>query len=265
MSVRIYLSGNPVHDYVLTAMHEQVPGSKLCDKYEVSDVAVVYGVYKPAIHSSYFRGSVIAMQQYHGKKVIVIDSGYVHRGDEKDSYYSVGLNDINGFGDHKNKDCPSDRWDALGVKLEPMKELDDRNINVLLCGQVPWDASLRRINYIEWLHQTIASCQKREDYNLSYRPHPKFQYEIPGVVISADKTIEQALRKNEVVMAYNSNSLVDGLIAGCRSFAFGPGSMIHKDVVDEGGDKRKQWANDLAYAQWRPDEMGEAFTRMVDE
>ena len=249
MSVRIYLDGNPVHDYVLKAMHEQVPGSKLCREYEESDVAVVFGVYKAAIKASYFRASVIARQQLKDRKVIVIDSGYVKRGDDKDSYYSVGLDGINGYGDHKNIGCPSDRWDALGVELKPMKEKGDH----LICGQVPWDASLSGVNYIEWLYKAIDKYGEHG----RYRPHPLFDYKVSGVKRSTETTIEEALEQARYVVAYNSNSLVDGYINGCAPLP-GGFSMINR-MVD-----RQQWANNLAYAQWRPDEMGEAFRRMTN-
>jgi hypothetical protein len=269
VSVRIYLSGNPVHDYVLKAMHEQVSGSKLCDKYEVSDVAVVFGTYKPAIKNSYFRGAVIAKQKYYGKKVIVIDSGYVKRGDGIDSYYSVALNDINGFGDHKNKNSPSDRWESLGREIKPSKH----DGYVLLCGQVPWDASVRRINYIEWLNTTAIALNDEFNGNVIYRPHPLSgsSANVPGVKKCMSASIEESLYGAASVVAYNSNSLVDGVIEGVHAFALGEGHMVpnvsSSSITSEyemfSVKEREQWAFNLAYAQWHPSEMGLAFERLT--
>ena len=267
MSVRVYRSGNPVHDYVLGAMCEQI-GADLYDRYEASDVAVVFGVYKAAVQLSYLRGEVIARQKILGKKTIVIDSGYVRRGDAKDSYYSVGLNGLNGRADHRNKNCPSDRWDALGVELQPWRD----GQYVLVCGQVPWDANVQHINYLEWVYNAIAEIKANTERDIMFRPHPKAPLEIRGVLPSTGKAIADDLAGAYLTVALNSNSLVDSVIAGVPVFGADSGNMV-KDMYDSQflsvavknpyKPDRTRWAYNLAYTQWRPDEMGEAFRRLT--
>jgi hypothetical protein len=53
--VRVYLSGNPVHDRVLEAFYEGCPEEKKIIKnwrYEPADIAVVFGIYKSKVPQS---------------------------------------------------------------------------------------------------------------------------------------------------------------------------------------------------------------------
>ena len=252
-----------MHDYVLESLANQVGGA-ICKEYKESDIAVVFGVYKPGVRQSLFRGSVIAQQRIARKKTMVIDSGYVKRGNEIDSYYSIALEDINGFGVRYNWNSPPDRWDALGVELMPFVDKPQ----ILLCGQVPWDASVRRIDYIDWLYKTAHELPQDRTV---FRPHPLAQFpeSLPGLRTSTERDIEKDIEEFGIVAAYNSNALVDAVINGRKALALGTGHMVSEVSVaspDEPHPKeatRQQWAYDLAYAQWRPDEMGEAFEGLV--
>jgi len=262
--VRVYLSGNPVHDLVLKAFYEGCPEEKelVSDfDYKPSDMAVVFGVFKSRVKQSWPRGQVIQQQRNDKLGVIVLETGYVNRGDGKNHHYAAGFNGLNGRADFRNKKMPDDRWKKLGVVLEPYKGGD----NILLCGQVPWDASVDHHDHLKWLKMAGSFLQKISERKVVFRPHPLAPIvPIYGCEYSQGKPLSEDLLNAYTVVTFNSNTGVDGLIAGKPVFAFDEGSMCgdlaNRNMLyvdDPKRPSREQWAHDLAYTQWTPDEMGE--------
>jgi hypothetical protein len=75
-------------------------------------------------------------------------------------------------------------------------------------------------------------------------------------------SIEEAVRGAAVTVTINSNSGVDSVIAGTPVVNFDHGSMVWdlamKDLTQLNNPPtpdRSQWAADLAYAQWLPEEI----------
>lgn len=119
MSVSVYLSGDPVHDRVLEAFYEGCPVEKQFVrgfKYEPSDLAVIFGVFKSKIPKSFPRGKVFQRQRENNQDVIVLETGYVNRGDGENHHYAVGFNGLNGRADFKNKGMTDSRWSMLDRK-----------------------------------------------------------------------------------------------------------------------------------------------------
>lgn len=244
------------HNSVLTSFYAGLLASGVdafrepVDRYRPCDVAVVFGVAKHAVPASRHRGSIIELHEKLSKPVIVIDSGYVKR----DKYFMVGLNGLNGRADFKNQSCPSDRWESLGVELRPWRE--DGGY-VLVCGQIPWDASVQDTNHQAWCHDTINRLGQTTTKEIKFRPHPKFA---PVPLPPLDDELSGA----HAVVTYSSNSAVDAALAGVPVFADDIGSMawpianksfawIDAPVKPD----RQQWANNLAYTQWTRQEMQE--------
>ena len=95
--IRVYLSGNKVHDAVLKAFFDGVDGEKQIVKnwyYVPSDVAVIFGVYKSRVAASHARGEINQQQREKNLNVIVLESGYVNRGDGQNHHYAAGWNEI---------------------------------------------------------------------------------------------------------------------------------------------------------------------------
>ena len=89
--IRVYLSGNEVHDRVLSAFAEGCNADLISDwKYEPSEVAVVFGVHKSKIKASWPRGKIIAQQREKNLDVIVLETGYINRGDGDNHHYAAG-------------------------------------------------------------------------------------------------------------------------------------------------------------------------------
>jgi hypothetical protein len=222
----------------------------------------VFGVFKPRVKQSYARAKIIKQQRKAGKDVIVLETGYVNRGDGPNDYYAAGWNGLNGRADFKNKGMGSARWEGLGVKMAPPTQGED----IILCGQVPWDASVVNVNIVDWLNEVSLWLSTVTSRKVVYRPHPKAKEhpkEVAGAETSA-AALQEDLDRAFCVVTYNSNAAVLAVLAGVPATAEDKGSMaslvtgdrrqiLHPPHPTEG--VRQQWANDLAYAQWNLDEM----------
>src|SRR5690348_1754408 len=130
--IRVYLSGDPVHDRVLKAFYDGVTAEKkLVEefKYEPSEIAMILGVYKSKVRKSWPRGNVFRQQRKNNKDVIVLETGYVNRGDGENHHYAAGFNGLNGRADFRNKSMDPSRWEKLGVQLKPYR----RGEHIILC------------------------------------------------------------------------------------------------------------------------------------
>lgn len=268
--IRFYQSQYPAENYVIQALYEGCPHEKelthLAD-YEPSDLAVIMGVYKRFIPASYARGHVIAQQKKNGFDCLILETGYINRGDGPTNHYALGWNGLNGRAEFHNKNSPPRRAASLGVTLKPWRDGD----YVLLVGQVPWDASVDFTDHRRWLEEAAHNIRALTGREIVFRPHPKADLPpIEGCRYSKGP-LEQDLLNAHCVVTFNSNTGVDAVLNGVPVFAFDKGSMVYP-VANKSWLKlesplkpdRQQWLNDLCYAQWTPDEMrsGEAWAHI---
>jgi hypothetical protein len=267
--VRVYLSGNAVHDRVLKAFADGCKGQLVEGwKYEPSQVAVIFGVYKSRVPISFPRGQIFQRQRGQNLDVIVLETGYINRGDGEAHHYAAGFNGLNGRADFRNRDMPSDRAEKLGVQLKPYRE----GSKVILCGQVPWDASVEGSDHLTWLQATAERLQAYSKRPVVFRPHPlaRNAYKPLGIPVSTVHFSED-LKDAHAVVTFNSNSGVESIIDGVPVFAGDHGSMcwelanktlIRIDVPNR--PSREQWLSDLCYAQWNLEELrsGEAWEHL---
>jgi len=265
--IRTYLSDSEQENYVLEAFNQGCNGALArLDDYQPSDVAVVMGVYKKAIPRSFARGNVIAEQRARKLRTIILETGYINRGDGPENHYAAGWNGLNGRADFKNTSCPADRAQKLGVELKPWKQGN----NVILCGQVPWDAAVDFSDHKEWLQKTARAIFLMTDRPVIFRPHPKAKLPpIEGTVYST-RPLAQDLEDAYCCVTFNSNSGVEAVLAGVPTVTMDKGAMAWEVTSHTLSDMaympdREQWLNNLAYTQWTPAEMrdGEAWRHLA--
>ena len=260
--INFYLFGIPKHDRVILAFYEGCPEPKklIRDyKYEPSDAAVVFGWIKLMDPTRRPRARVIEQQRNNGLDVIVLETGFVNRGEGETHHYAAGLNGLNGRADYRNKGMPDDRARLLDVGLKPYNQRE----NIVLCGQVPWDASVDKTDHVAWLRDS-AEKLRESPRKVVFRPHPQASLPpIDGCSYST-RPLTEDLRDAWAVVTFNSNSGVEALIAGVPVFASDEGSMVwdvcnrsFEDIESPALPDRTQWFNDLCYAQWTLDEMKE--------
>ncbi len=243
---RVYLSGDPVHDRVLEAFYEGIEGKK-------------------ELVRNWFR-----RQRQKNLDVIVLETGYINRGDGETHHYAAGFNGLNGRADFRNHDMPDDRAQKLGVELKPWRG----GKHIILCGQVPWDASVENSDHKAWLTAAAERIRSYSNRSIVYRPHPMARQSIPfvpGTELSV-QSLKDDLALAHCVVTYNSNTAVEALIDGVPVFAHDQGSMcwqvankslISVDVPNR--PDRTEWLNSLAYAQWTLGEFrsGEAWRHLT--
>jgi hypothetical protein len=260
--INFYLSGNKVHDLVIYSFYEgcNEPKTLIQDfKYKPSDVAVIFGFFKKNIPVSIPRGTVFFEQRKSNLDVVVLETGYIHRGDNPDCYYAAGLNGLNGRADFKNRNMPPDRFNLLNINLKPWKNGGEY---ILVAGQVPWDASVDHVDYINWIDQTINKLKKISNKKIKFRPHPLAKMPVIFNCEYSVDTLEMDLEKSESVVCFNSNIGVDAAIHGIPVFVDDIGSMVYeianKDINEINNPElkdRRQCFYDLAYTQWNLIEM----------
>ena len=266
MRVRIYTGNNKEENYVLRCFRSGCDADDVwfgdLDNYEPSDLAVVFGTYKKQIPVSYRRGHVVHEQKKHGLDTIIIETGYLNRGAGAHHHYAVGLNGLNGRADFKNKNSPGDR--AAQFKVKPWRENGN---HILVCGQVPWDASVDHIDFQKWAQHIVEVTNGLTDRPIIYRSHPLGKTPAPfGSRPSQNYWLEDDLKDCWCVVTFNSNSGVDAIMAGVPAVAMDEGSMILpvsttiSQINAPSKPDREQWLNDLSYAQWTPDEIAAGLT-----
>ena len=261
----MYFSGDPVHDRVLKAFYEGCPvdkKAKSVHEYEPSDVAVIFGVYKSKVPKSFARGEVFRQQRVKNLDVIVLETGYINRGDGENHHYAAGFNGLNGRADFRNRGMPDDRAKKLGVSLKPWRK-DGKH--VLLCGQVPWDASVESCHdYLGWLQYISGQIRYHTKREVRFRPHPLAPVSPLVGCTHSTVPIQEDLKDCWAVVTYNSNSSVEAVLDGVPAFTFDAGAMA-KDVASQWLQElerpympaRESWLNDLAYCQWTVEEFKE--------
>jgi hypothetical protein len=273
--VRVYLSGDPTHDRCLKAIYEGCPEEKELVSgfdYKPSDIAVVWGMRKSKVPKSFPRGAVFSQQRTNNLDVLVLDTGYVNRGAGDKHHYAAGINGLNGrayfgfddWGVPASLEKDETRWEKLGVELKPWRTDGE---HIVLCSQVPWDASVEGTDHIEWLLRTVSTLKKLTGREVRFRPHPLAPLPpLKGLEYSTAPLADDLINAWATV-TFNSNSGVESAIAGVPIFTDDAGAMgreissaLLARIENPYLPERKYWAWNLAWCQWTPEEMANGET-----
>ena len=256
-----YPSDDKEHMDVLRSFNVplNVPMIDLNEGYSSCEICVTFGVPKKYGH----RGELVKkIFDEHKGRHLVIEKGYIKR----DVYYAIGWDGLNGRANFNNKNSPTNRWDQLN--LSGFKTVAyNTSSRIIVCGQVPWDASVQHINFTEWCIKIIEVLKDCGD--VVFRPHPldHGSVKIPDVNISTISSFRDDLLNAKACITFNSNCGVEAFIEGVPVFSFDKGSMVwdvsshdlnrlnspyNPDIV-----KKFQWGYDIAYTQWTKEEMRE--------
>ena len=193
-----------------------------------------------------------------GKDFILAERAYF---EDRYEWISLGYNGLNNRGEYYNKNSPDDRW---------KKHFDDGRIKpwntkgdyILLTLQIKGDNSIR--NFPVDYQKLANECMEASDLPVLVKDHPVRKGTWGNIVADGvfNGSIEKAVQGAAVTVTINSNSGVDSVIAGTPVVNFDHGSMVWdlamKDLTQLNNPStpdRSQWAADLAYAQWLPEEI----------
>lgn len=233
-----------------------------------SDAAVFYGL----------RGNCRqAFMDYRrvGKKAIYIDLGYWERtqGGKMYGYHKVAVNGRHPTAYFQKRPKPHNRFKALGVPIKPYKKTGK---HILIAGMGAKAASVEGFAPNQWEEAAVREIRKHTDRPILYRPKPSWRSALPitGTDYSYQThSLEQALDDCWAVVSHHSNVCVDALLEGIPAFCWhGVASVmglqdLSKIETPLYPDNREQWAADIAWTQWKPEEMrgGHCWRYLKDE
>lgn len=224
---------------------------------------------------SRLRKQIWAHCQKQNKNVAILDCAFVLP-ENGEHYYSFGFNGLKRNAYYRNTNCPRDRWDKLGIKLEDWRE-PKSDQSILVCGQTLNGSSTQNVNIAKWHNYIIQKILDETSRNIIFRVHRNYSrgnnYELLKKKLLDSGRVELSIHdeanplKNDLdraflTVVYNTNACVESVIKGIPVYASNMGAMSwevsnqSKDIItDLATPERQQWANNIAYCQWTLEEL----------
>lgn len=209
------------------------------------------------------------------QNTLMIENSYLNNVQSKKGkvWLSHGWNGLNGRADFCNENSPNDRWNKYFNDGRLLDYSDGDYILIPL--QIKNDMSIQGRGF---QYQTIVNeIKKFTNLPIKIKQHPTADDQWAKILgknisyINRFMPIKDAIKGAKVVVTINSNAGVDAVLAGKPVVALDEGSMVY-DIASHDFSKllvpnwpdRTQWCNDIAYAQWKPDEViaGEAWEHL---
>ena len=249
--------------------------------YQSCSVAVIWGSWKKLskkewkfLRAPHHRLKDDIVKKHGQRPLVIIETPILGRTIGKyHKYYRVGLNHyLNNLGEFNNKDCKSDRFDSLNLKIKPWRS---NGKHILVLGQNLNDASLLGADMELWTITTLKHLLKVTDRKIHFRDHPengsklkdvleKNFYGIKQIVYDTSNNINEALENAHCAVAYTSGSSIDAILEGVPviptsqyNFVWEISSHSLNDIENPKLGEREQLLYNLAYAQWSVSEIKE--------
>lgn len=173
---------------------------------------------------------------------------------------SLGWDGLNGHA-RFNGVWDEDRFSRhFAADLKPWR--DGSKGYALIMGQVMGDMSLVNVDIVAW-YNDVATRLWKHGWDVKFRPHPESDrkgHARPRVSFAkvSEGSLQDALDGAGLVVAWNSNSLTDAVMAGVPIYAGDRGSMVY-DLAGRDFNpvypEREGRLNEIANVQWRMEEI----------
>ncbi|MEW6234740.1 MAG: hypothetical protein AB1656_05075 [Candidatus Omnitrophota bacterium] len=195
-------------------------------------------------------------------QLFLITDGFLKRHGDRltERYWAVGRNSFHAYGRPVDFLVPGDRWERLGVEMQPWR---NEGKYILVAHQYT-SVPLYNIDKRPYFERAYEEIRKYTDRPFKIRKHPldKGRTATPeGFAESFSvgeqaESFEEALRDAWCVLTYDSNAALEAILRGVPAFTLG------KCLADPAANKdlsrienplrpdRQQWAHWIAYAQW---------------
>lgn len=247
-------------------------------RYRPTDLAVIQGWVHDANQTAShlkFRKTVIDEQKKLGKNVLAIDSNlFLYKDpDNKNHYLRFSLNDIfpiNGF--YFDDDVDPQRWNKIKTDLNfDLKPWRTDGKHILICLQRNGGWSMKGLDVMTWLYDTINKIKKVSDRPIVVRGHPGdrqkdkyLKFKIDNVSIS-NKHILEDLVNAWATVVYNSSPAVVSAIEGIPVFvtdpnpkysqAFSVANLNLENIENPQIFERQQWIEKISMSHWNFDDL----------
>ncbi|WP_128647315.1 hypothetical protein [Pseudovibrio denitrificans] len=207
-----------------------------------ADVAVMW---------SWKQRKIIADMTETGRKIIVIERGFIQ---PRNEWYSLAVDGFNNRGRFIKAPDHGKRWQLhFSHHLKPWRK---RSGNIaLLIGQVPSDASLMGTDFITWAQEQTDRLIKM-GLEVIYRPHPESSTPCPVGAKLSENSLQHDFDHADRVVTFCSTTAVEAVLAGIPTVVCDIGSVAWPMCSHQVEDPlirpdRTQWCHDLAWRQWR--------------
>ena len=228
------------------------------------------------------RRNVIDYQKKHNNRTLVVDSNLFNYtdGNRNKSYARFSFDGVfpntgNYFWDNPD---PA-RWAKISAQLGiTLKDYRNKGKHILICTQRNGGWSMKNLNVVEWLNQTIEEIRRYTDRPIVVRPHPGdraarsyLSQSDPRYTLSTNQFLTQDLHKSHAVITYNSSPGVAAAIEGYPVFvtdpepeysqAFPIANTDFANLEQPNMPDRKLWIEKLSMCHWNREEIrsGEAW------
>lgn len=218
------------------------------------DAAIFWGYWEPcqAIEKSC---------RENGIPFVYVDLAYWGR---DKMYYKAAVNARHPTAYVMKQDLPPDRWEALGVKIQPWQTVP-ADAPILLAGMSGKGAWSWKFKGGEYEQKMVDEIRRYSQRPIIYRPKPNWPQALPikGTMFDRHTNIGRLLDGAHCVVTHHSNVGSDAIVAGVPVFTR-HGAALHVGVPDSEisrieapvyPDGREQWAANMAYTQWTLTEM----------
>jgi hypothetical protein len=258
------------------------------ETYEPCDVAIMFGSWKTREKGTHITRGQIATQ---ARRFLCIETALMgRRTDQENTHFRIG---VNGY---LNQDAEWPEFDAqvgntrlarLGVSWPGWH--NDPDGHIVVCLQLPGDASLRGADINDWAWRVIQQIRSVTDRAITVRCHPlvsdrAFEShmelvarvaldQISDVSFSdgAERSWSEDIAGAWCTVTYTSGLAIDSVLCGIPTVACDPGNFAWsisshdpREVMDPKRESEHlviKWMQQLAQCQWSLDEMrsGEAW------
>lgn len=156
-------------------------------------------------------------------------------------------------------DRPADRWERLGIKMQPRRR-QGRKILITAPDEKP--CIFYGIELQQWIDSTVATLKQLTDRPIELRQRAK---NVVKLNRGSENSFEAALDDAFAVVSFNSVAAVESVMMGVPVFVLAPASaalpVANTDLTKindpwyPDDDLREVWARHLAYGQFHVKEM----------
>ncbi len=199
-----------------------------------------------------------------GIPYLYFDKGY----SRKPGYWRIGLNSHQPTEYLNDIDYPEDRRIMFDWNPKPWRKNRPTD-DILFAGSSLKFHVIKNLSHpTEYAQDVINRIRTHAKRRIVYRPKPSWKEAEPikGTVFSREKGIENVFDRTGVLITYGSNSCFEALLNGIPSIILGDAvtrsisdtsinehSLLNPRKASE--PERLQLLNNLAYYQWKPDEL----------
>jgi hypothetical protein len=234
---------------------------------EAFDTANLSGVDAVFTHNVAFARPIMDACLKKGIHTIYYDKAYFGRGwntEDPEAYVRFSVNSFQPLAYFQSIRRPDDRWRRLNIEWKPRRS---NGRNIVFAGCTAKFADWYGFDLVEYAAHAVNAIRSYTDRPIVYRPKKSENPPPPiaGTFYSHNaRKMWEELENAFALVTFSSNAAAEALLDGVPAFVLGPGiarpvSNTDLSSIDDpifpSPQKLYQWGCDLAYCQWRMDEM----------